>query len=526
MSQIKIKEITPEQASKFKEWAENWINIGLSTEEADFEKATQAALKAYELCNLNKPAVIIRVGSPLAATIAGAYAVLLLKQLFFDKKNITQMKSQVANQVQSHVASNVASQVERRVIDHVLGQVIDHVLGQVKSHVLGQVQSHVLDQVKSHVKSNVERLVADHVASQVIDHVLGQVQGHVLDQVKSHVKSQVERLVADQVALHLVKSHVLGQVQSHVASNVADHVASHVVGHVLGQVQSHLASNVASQVERLVADHVASHVVGQVQSHVASNVASQVERLVADHVASQVIDHVLGQVQGHVLDQVKSQVREKAQEGFNNYRGGSFWAGWCSYISYIRDILGWDDSTLEKFKIEEDLAKSCGWVWWHENVLVISDRPNLISRDEEGRLHNIDGPAISYRDGWSIYSIHGVRLPEWIIKAPEKITVENIEEEENLEIKRVMIDKYGLDKYIENSGAIMIHKDKFGELYKKKFANDEPIVVVKVINSTPEPDNSSKIYFLRVPPNMTNTTEAVAWTFGLDKKSYKPSIET
>ena len=43
----KITKITPEQASRFGEWAERWIKIGLSTEPADFDRATAAALRAY-----------------------------------------------------------------------------------------------------------------------------------------------------------------------------------------------------------------------------------------------------------------------------------------------------------------------------------------------------------------------------------------------------------------------------------------------------------------------------------------------
>ena len=89
-----------------------------------------------------------------------------------------------------------------------------------------------------------------------------------------------------------------------------------------------------------------------------------------------------------------------------------------------------------------------------------------------------------------------------------------------------MIERYGHDRYLTDSGATLIHKDGFGELYRKNIAgDDEPFCMVRVINSTPEPDGTSKIYFLQVPPSCVTAKEAVGWTFGIEG-NYNPIIET
>lgn len=41
---MQITTITPEQAARIPEWVQQWIDIGLSTEPADFDRATAAAL--------------------------------------------------------------------------------------------------------------------------------------------------------------------------------------------------------------------------------------------------------------------------------------------------------------------------------------------------------------------------------------------------------------------------------------------------------------------------------------------------
>ena len=50
--------------------------------------------------------------------------------------------------------------------------------------------------------------------------------------------------------------------------------------------------------------------------------------------------------------------------------------------------------------------------------------------------------------------------------------------------------------------------------------------MVRVRNSTPEPDGTYKIYRLRVPPWIQTARQAVAWTFGLSEEEYAPLEET
>jgi hypothetical protein len=162
------------------------------------------------------------------------------------------------------------------------------------------------------------------------------------------------------------------------------------------------------------------------------------------------------------------------------------------------------------------LSRSAGWALPYKNICWISERHNILNRDGEGRLHNIDGPALVYPDGWSIYAVHGVRLPEWIIENPEKITPEGIREEENAEIRRVMLDKFGWSNYLKVSDAELLNADGWGDLYRVNIPDDEPLVMVKLINSTPEPNGKRKQYLQRVPPSIETAEAAVAWLGGLN----------
>ncbi len=102
--------------------------------------------------------------------------------------------------------------------------------------------------------------------------------------------------------------------------------------------------------------------------------------------------------------------------------------------------------------------------------------------------------------------------------------VELIRAEQNTEIRRIMIDRYGQSRYLLDSGAKLIHEDDWGQLYRAEMEDDEPLVMVKVVNSTPEPTGEYKDYFLRVPPDCRTALEAVAWTFAKAPDQYKQLV--
>src|SRR4029077_7100355 len=133
---------------------------------------------------------------------------------------------------------------------------------------------------------------------------------------------------------------------------------------------------------------VGAQVGAQVRAQVGAQVGAQVRAQVRAQFGAQVGAQVWGQVGAQVVAQVRDAV-------WNNY-GGSFWANWCAYFSFIRDVLELRHPVFERFEIDEQLTKSCGWVWWHENVLAISDRPAVLHRDARGRLHCETGPSIAY----------------------------------------------------------------------------------------------------------------------------------
>jgi hypothetical protein len=173
-----------------------------------------------------------------------------------------------------------------------------------------------------------------------------------------------------------------------------------------------------------------------------------------------------------------------------------------------------------------------GPVFAHADFWIAADRPRETARDEAGRRHNLNRPAVVWRDGAGLGFVHGVHVDLAVFR--RRPTLPDVLAAMNIELRRVLIQLYERDDqgaFIRDADAdvIALDYDRHGnqrQLLRFPLPGDEPYVAVQVINSTPEPDGSHKRYLLRVPPTITSCRAAVAWTFGMAADDYDPDVET
>lgn len=210
---------------------------------------------------------------------------------------------------------------------------------------------------------------------------------------------------------------------------------------------------------------------------------------------------------------------------------------WLSYYDYFLNECNLN--CCKQLQGLIDMSAACSWWIPLANVCIFIHRPCEMHFDNRRRIHNLNGPAIKFRgdyEGCNVYLVHGVRVSKKVVD--RNFTIADIDVEENIEIRRTMIEIYGVQKYILDSKAKVVHVDDFGTLYRKDVSDDESIMMVKVVNSTLEPDGTSKDYFIRVDPNayggLKTARSAVASTWRNKDGSlvfsnpmdYDPSVET
>lgn len=172
-----------------------------------------------------------------------------------------------------------------------------------------------------------------------------------------------------------------------------------------------------------------------------------------------------------------------------------------------------------------DAAENCGWWWPFPNICIMCEQPVEVSvSNQTFFLHNEETFAIRYADGFALHALDGVLVTEQIVK--REFTTHDIDAQENIELRRMMLERYGIMKYVSETESTIIHRDEYGILRKKRVSPMLDYVFVELTNSTAEPDGTFRKYFLRVPPGVISAREGVAWTFGLTAANYEPTVQT
>ncbi len=89
-----------------------------------------------------------------------------------------------------------------------------------------------------------------------------------------------------------------------------------------------------------------------------------------------------------------------------------------------------------------------------DNICLVSRKPKTVSINASHALHNETGPALEYEDGYAVFAVDGIVIPPWIVEHPERISVDRITREENTEIRRIQLKKFGEERYIEECASI------------------------------------------------------------------------
>ena len=135
------------------------------------------------------------------------------------------------------------------------------------------------------------------------------------------------------------------------------------------------------------------------------------------------------------------------------------WAGHDCYLTACRDILGLELREHEAYAHWEQASIHGGFRVMHEEFCIVSDFPEFIRVDEDNAPHCETGPSHRWRDGWSLYHWHGVRVPAHWIENKADLDPTEVLSVANLEQRRAGCEIIGWQRIIEKLGATVIDTD-------------------------------------------------------------------
>ena len=139
------------------------------------------------------------------------------------------------------------------------------------------------------------------------------------------------------------------------------------------------------------------------------------------------------------------------------YFWGSFDAGYFAWVDFYQKMgIKSLPKTIKYYLATHKL----GFIWRLNNYIVVSQKPNLIKKNKSG-LHRETGPALTYDDNGlsDIYALNGIMMKkEYVMTPAEQLNPKDIIAESNVDVRRELIRKIGIERMLEQLNHTVIDK--------------------------------------------------------------------
>ena len=141
------------------------------------------------------------------------------------------------------------------------------------------------------------------------------------------------------------------------------------------------------------------------------------------------------------------------------YLFGQFDSPYFSFYEFMFNVLNIRNPVEDLFDHYLKTTES-GIIYSCDDFCVISNKQSKILM-REGRLHANGSPAIEYNDGFKVWSLNGVMVPQYLAETPEsKLDLEFFKKEQNVEVRAQFIRKYGIDR-MKKQGKLKENNDVY-----------------------------------------------------------------
>ena len=217
---------------------------------------------------------------------------------------------------------------------------------------------------------------------------------------------------------------------------------------------------------------------------------------------------------------------------WSHYRGCQLWTGWACYVTFLRDVCGYANDTIKHFHLEESLAHNAGWIWAGEGVCTLSDRATSFNLDEDNHLHNDNGPAIGWSDGWGIYNLHSVSIRKEMLEH----TPEQIMGVENAEQRMALIRRIGLQNMLARLDYKLVDARPFTPETAQKYAtipegleNEYEVLEIKMEDQAHQflrmiNPSTGEIHIEGIDDAASIVKDALAFRIGVEASEYSEPV--
>ena len=272
---------------------------------------------------------------------------------------------------------------------------------------------------------------------------------------------------------------------------------------------NNLSVNLRGNFWENLGDNLQVNLKDNLQVNLSANLSANFRVNLLDNLSVNLWKNLRGNLGDNFGDNLKDNLRGNLKI-FHNIYWSNIDIYWLSFYIFPQRYMNIDygksfnEDLIKLFEFQ----KNIGYVFYHKNICFISEKP--IEINKKGiQLHADKKPSVLFADGYCLWTLNGVKVPRNIVESdPEDIDVNLIFKEKNVEVRREILRKIGINRVIrENKSKILDRTDdNIYELLEIDLKLTRPVHYLKMINP------SIDTFHLEGVPYECDTIEkALAW---------------
>jgi citrate lyase gamma subunit len=194
------------------------------------------------------------------------------------------------------------------------------------------------------------------------------------------------------------------QLDSQLYSQLDSQLDSQLGSQLRSQIDSQLYSQLDSQLDSQLGSQLGS----QLRSQIDSQLDSQLDLQLRSQLYSQLGSQLRSQLDSQLYSQLGSQLGSQQLTYIDNTALLWYWGGYYCFYDYILNEL--HPTKKDDFRIFQAFTEwlsKINWIIPLSGVCIVIQNPKQIKFNADKLLHNADGPAVEYPDGYSLYAYNG-----------------------------------------------------------------------------------------------------------------------
>ena len=175
----KITKLTASQERRLVEFREEWLQIGLSCDPANFEVGDRVILSFFDKLKKPRP-VILHFSSPAMCELAVNF--------------IFQTLGGKHNQLDNQLNSQIDSQLNSQLYNQLYSQLRSQLHSQLRSQLGSQLRNQLYSQLGSQLRNQLDSQLRSQLYSQLRSQLNSQLRSQLYSQLRSQLRSQLSKL--------------------------------------------------------------------------------------------------------------------------------------------------------------------------------------------------------------------------------------------------------------------------------------------------------------------------------------------